>query len=112
MNERDKTRFQDMRAEAQRALRFIQGQTRQDLDQNEMLAYALVRCLEIIGEAASQVTEPTRSRYPHLAWRQMIGMRNRIIHAYSNVDLGIVWYTVVDVLPPLITDLEQILSTE
>jgi uncharacterized protein with HEPN domain len=112
MNERDKTRFQDMHAEAQRALRFIQGQTRQDLDQNEMLAYALVRCLEIIGEAASQVTEPTRNHYPHLAWRQMIGMRNRLIHGYGNVNLDILWYTVVDVLPPLIIDLEQILSTD
>jgi uncharacterized protein with HEPN domain len=111
MNERDKTRLRDMLDEAQRVQKFVTGKTRDDLSRDDMLAYAIVLCLEIIGEAASQVTETTRSVYLHLAWHQMIGMRNRLIHEYGKVDLDIVWYTVIDVIPELITELEQILAS-
>lgn len=110
MNERDSKRLLDIRNEAQRAQKFMAGRTRDDLEQDEMLAYAVVRCLEIIGEAAAQTTPETYTAFPQLEWRKMIGMRNRIVHDYGNVDLDIVWYTVVDILPQLVTTLEEILA--
>ena len=111
MNENDKTRLRDMLDEAQRIQKFAAGKTRADLSQDEMLTYAIIRCLEIIGEAASQVEATTRNAYPALAWHQMIGMRNRLIHNYGKVDLDIVWYTVVDVVPQLIFAINQILAS-
>jgi uncharacterized protein with HEPN domain len=79
---------------------------------DDMLAYAIVRCLEIIGEAASTITEETRQLYPNLEWRKMIGMRNRIVHEYGNIDTAIVWNTVEDIIPMLINDLQQIISSD
>lgn len=110
MNENDSTRLHDMLNEARRAQKFAASKQRDDLSDDDMLAYAIVRCLEIIGEAASHVTTETRNNYPQVAWREIVGMRNRIVHDYVGVDLDIVWETVVTVLPDLITKLEYILS--
>jgi uncharacterized protein with HEPN domain len=112
MNERDRTRLQDMLNEAYRARKFLQGKSRTDLQQDEMLAYAVIRAIEIIGEAASQTTSETREIYFQLPWHNMIGMRNRLIHGYSAVDLDIVWEVVHRNLPALIPQLEQILATD
>lgn len=109
MNERDQTRLYDMRNEAQRACKFLQDKTQIDLETDDLLAYAVVRAIEIIGEAGSKVTEETRAQYPQIAWRNIIGMRNRIIHEYNDVDLDIVWEVVHRNLPQLIAQLEQIL---
>lgn len=110
MNERDEIRMRHMLDEARRALEFMKNRSRSDLDDDEMLAYAVVRALEIIGEAASKVTVETREQYPQIAWRQTVGMRNRIIHGYDNVSLDIVWGTILDDLPPLVSQLEDVLS--
>jgi uncharacterized protein with HEPN domain len=75
-----------------------------------MLAFALVRAIEIIGEAASRVGEETREAHPDLPWQDMTGMRNRIIHAYFDVDLDRVWDTVTEDLPPLMVRLRAILA--
>ena len=112
MNEKDNTRLRDMLDNAQRAIKFASGKQRNDLDSDEMLAFAIVRCLEIVGEAASQVSSVTRLGHPQIEWRKIVGMRNRVIHDYGNVDLNIVWETVVMILPELITKLEQILPPE
>jgi uncharacterized protein with HEPN domain len=71
-----------------------------------MLARALVNCLEIVGEAASRVSAVTRSRIDAVPWRAIIGMRNRLIHAYFDIDKNIVWETVTSNL----TDLEPLLA--
>ena len=67
-----------------------------------------MRRLEVLGEAARRVSAATRADLPGLPWRQMIGMRNRMIHEYDRVDLAVVWETVVRDLPPLITALEGV----
>jgi uncharacterized protein with HEPN domain len=77
--------------EAYKARKFLQGKTQINLEADELLAYAVIRALEIIGEAGSKVTKETRNLYPQIAWRNIIGMRNRIIHEYNDVDLDIVW---------------------
>ncbi len=98
--------------EAIRARKFLRDKTLVDLETEDLLAYAVVRAIEIIGEAGSKVTDETRNQYPHIAWRNLIGMRNRIIHAYNDVDLNIVWEVVHRNLPELIAQLEKILPPE
>lgn len=88
---------------ARKATDFVAGKSRTDLDADEKLGLALVRALEIIGEAANHVSPQVRNELPGIPWRQIIGMRNRIIHAYYHVDLNIVWETIRDDLPTLIT---------
>jgi len=76
---------------AREAVEMIQGRSRADLDTGRMLNLALVRLVEVIGEAASRVPEEFRSRYPEVPWRQTVGMRNRLLHGYDTVDFDILW---------------------
>ena len=94
---------------ANEALTFIQGKVRSDLDSDRMLVLSLIRELEIIGEAASKVSRETRSLSSGIPWQDIAGMRNRLIHAYFDVDLDIVWSTVTKDLPVLKAELEKIL---
>ena len=109
MNERDELRLRNMRDAANSARKIARGRTRELLETDEMFNYAILHLVQIIGEAANQVTPETRDRLPNLKWRQMIAMRNRIIHAYDDLDLDIVWNTVINDLPTLISELEAIL---
>jgi len=96
---------------AREALSFAQGRTRDDLDQDRQLTLALVKSIEIVGEAANRVATEIRSSHPTLPWRDIVAMRNRLIHAYFDVDLDRVWDTVMDDLPPLVAELERILHS-
>jgi uncharacterized protein with HEPN domain len=87
---------------------FSAGRTRTDLEEDELLALGLVRLLEIIGEAATRVTEETRKANATLPWAQVIGMRNRLIHGYDVIDLEILWQTIKDDVPELVCVLEKI----
>jgi uncharacterized protein with HEPN domain len=93
-------------------LRFTQGRCRQDLDEEEMLAFAVLRALEIIGEAASQVSPQGREGCPAIPWALIVGMRHRLIHAYFDVNLDRVWDTLVNSIPPLLVALECVLEPE
>jgi uncharacterized protein with HEPN domain len=97
---------------ARKAVTFTEGRSRQDLDSNEMLALALVRLLEIIGEAAKYVPEETKDSHPEVPWLEIAGTRDRLIHGYFSVDLDIVWAIVTNDLPPLIGQLEGIVDEE
>ena len=70
---------------------------------------AVIRRLEIIGEAARRISDETREKYPDLPWSEMIGMRNFMIHEYDDIDLNVVWETISFDLPPLVTNLEKIM---
>jgi uncharacterized protein with HEPN domain len=85
---------------AQEAQAFVKDQIRQDLEQNRMLTLALVRLVEIIGEAASKITPEFRGKYPDIPWSEIVGMRNRLIHAYFEIDLDQVWSTITEEIPP------------
>ena len=80
------------------------------MDTDRMLLLAIVRNLEIIGEAASQVSREFRERQSGLPWADVIGMRNRLIHAYFDVDPDIVWDTATKDLPLLVDELAGLLS--
>lgn len=92
-----------------KAIQFTQFKTRADLDKEEQLALALVRLVEIIGEAASKITEETQAQSPSIPWLNITGTRNRLIHAYENVDYDILWQIVQKDLPALVQQLEQLL---
>ena len=79
---------------AREAMGYLAGLRREDLDHNRQLQHSLVRCIEIIGEAASRLTPELRQAHSDIPWQDMIGMRNRLIHAYFDVDLDLVWQTV------------------
>jgi len=97
---------------AKEVMSFAKNKTRRDLDNDRMLTLSLVKSIEIIGEAASKVTDETKKRFPEIPWTNMIAMRNRLIHAYFDIDLDVLWGTIVDDLPPFIEDLEKIISSE
>lgn len=90
------------------AARFAAGRKRVDLDTDEMLLFALVRAVEIVGEAAARVTDATRSGIP-LPWAAVVGMRNRLIHAYFDIDRDILWATVEQSLPALLAVIDAAL---
>jgi uncharacterized protein with HEPN domain len=75
-----------------------------------MFRYALLHLISILGEAATRVSAAARSRYTEIAWRDIVGMRSMLIHGYDVVDLDILWKTVEDDIPALITQLESILE--
>ena len=88
----------------------MQGRDRDDLDTDPMLLLAVVKALEIIGEAATKVTKNRQAEVPQIPWPQIISMRNRLIHAYFDIDTDVVWKTIVEDLPELIGNLKAIIK--
>ncbi len=84
--------------------------TRDDFMQNPMMQDAIIRQLEIIGEATKMISSETRTKYPSLPWREMAGMRDKLIHAYFGVDLAAVWDTADSDLPPLARQIQEIIN--
>jgi uncharacterized protein with HEPN domain len=108
----DATRLRHMIEAAETARQFIAGRQRTDLDSDVMLRFALVRAIEIVGEAASKVSIETRSATSSVPWIAIAGMRNRLIHAYFDVDHDILWKTVTEELPDLLRLLAPLLPTD
>ena len=94
------------------ALALIAGKTRADLDADRQLNLALVRLLEIVGEAAGRTTEDERRLCPAVPWAQIVGLRNRLIHGYDSVDFDVLWQILTADLPKLITELEPVLRED
>ena len=107
---RDKEYLLDILEAARLAIAYTGGKSREEFLRDIQCQDAVIRRLEIIGEAACRVSEQTRANYSHLPWIEMIGMRNVLIHEYDDVDLIIIWYAVHIDLPPLIVALEEISS--
>jgi uncharacterized protein with HEPN domain len=106
----DTTRLRHMLDHSREAAAMAQGRVREDLNADRQFNLALTRLMEIIGEAANRVSEETRNRHPQIAWAQIVGFRNRLIHGYDKVDFDILWLIIENDLPPLIEQLEQILG--
>ena len=99
-------RLRHMLDHAREAIALTADKTRSDLDQDRTLNLALVRLLEIVGEAASRTPKEERQNHPDIDWPQIVGLRNRLIHGYDFVDFDLLWQIVNDDLPPLIIRLE------
>ena len=108
----DVVRLRHMLDAARKALQFVDGKSRDSLNNDDMLVFALVRAIEIVGEAAAQISDAYRNTNPQIPWRVIVAMRNRVIHAYFDVDLDIVWDTATMNLPPLVVELEKLLEQE
>lgn len=101
-----------MRDAAREALAFTAGKSLAEFTEDRMLALAVLKSIEIVGEAASRVSEETRRLLPDLPWSQMVGIRHRLVHAYFDVDHERVWTTVQDDLDPLAATLDRFLETQ
>lgn len=93
------------------ALSLSAGKTRKDIETERLLNLGLVRLIGIVGEAAAKVTAEGQSEYRNIPWPQIIGMRNRLIHGYDNIDFDILFKTVTEDLLPLVAELERIMQT-
>ena len=104
----DTTRLRHMLEAAQKITQYADGKGRDSLDHDEVLQLALIRLVEIIGEAAARVSTEFQATHPEIAWSALKGMRNRLIHAYFKVDMDVLWETVTISVPALIEQLEKI----
>ena len=97
---------------AQEVVEMTRGRTRADLDRDRMLNLALVRLVEVVGEAATRVPDDFRRRYPQVPWRDAADLRNRLVHGYDTIDFDRLWLIVQQDLPPLIEQLQRIVHAE
>src|SRR5262245_40121209 len=109
MNARDLVRFKHMLESAETILSFIDEKDKKHFLKNTMLASAVIRHLEIIGEAAVAISAATKKAFPDFPWKQMIGMRNQLIHAYFDIDNEIIWKTATESVPELVEQLKLII---
>jgi len=112
MQKDELVRLRHMLDAARNAMTFVEGKGRTDLDQNPMLMFALVRAVEVIGEAASKVSRNFQERFSEVPWPRIIGMRHRLIHGYDDINLDILWETITVALPPLVRALDRIIASE
>jgi len=111
MQDEDRIRVGHMIEAAEDALGFIVGRTRADLDTNRKLLFALVRAVEIIGEAASKVSDETRNAHAGIPWKAIIGMRNRLVDAYFDIDADILWVAATVEIPALLAQVKALTRT-
>ncbi len=102
----------DMLLHARDAREFVAGLTYQDFDRSLLHQRAVMKSVETIGEAASRVSADTKHASPEIPWSEIVGMRNRIVHAYFDVRLDVLWNVVQDELPVLIAQLEPLVPPE
>ena len=111
MSEReDRVRLQHMLDASRQSIAFVQGRGRKDLDTDLQLTLALTRLVEIVGEAAKNVSDEERKRHPEVPWRAIAGTRDRLAHGYFDVDLDQLWQVVSADLPALVRVLEMALG--
>ena len=91
---------------------YIQDTTRLQFEIDQMRFDAVVRNLEVIGEAIKRVPDSIRENYPSIAWRKIAGLRDRLIHAYFDVDIEIIWDIVQSELPTLKSEIQQIINEQ
>ena len=104
----DRSYLPDMLESARDARAFSSNLTFEEFRSSRLHQYAIIKAIENVGEAASHVADDLKAAYPEIPWAQMIGMRHRMVHAYSELVLEVVWKTVRDDIPRLIAQLERI----
>lgn len=92
------------------AMILSRGKNPQELRDDRVLSLAIVRLMEIVGEAANRIPHEERSRHPEIPWIQIVSLRNRLIHGYDAIDYEIVWQILDHDIPELILSLERILG--
>ena len=108
----DMMRVRHMLDHAREALALARGKLRADLDSDRVLSLALVRLLEVIGEAATRVSKETQAKYAAIPWSEIVGLRNRLIHGYDSVDMDILWEILTHDLPSLVAQLPKVVPPD
>jgi len=108
----DLVRIKHMIVACEEIIEFSKGKTKDDLFKDRKLNLALVHLLEIIGEAGNKISVELKHKYEHVPWNALVGMRNRLIHGYYDIDLNIVWETINRDIPPLVSKLKFIMEKE
>ncbi|MCC6502244.1 MAG: DUF86 domain-containing protein [Deltaproteobacteria bacterium] len=107
----DVIRLRHMLEAARAACGYVGNKAKGDFFKDNQCRDAVVRCIEVIGEAAARLSQECQTEFPQIPWKNIISMRNRLIHAYYDINLDTVWSTVTEDLPPLIGSLEKILKS-
>ena len=110
--DKDVVRLRHMLDAADLALGFCTGRQREDLDADPMLRFALVHAITVVGEAASKVSQPTRDALSRIRWAAIVGMRNRLVHAYfdTDIDRDVLWQSTIEHMQPLAAELQAALD--
>lgn len=110
MRDEDKIRLQHIIEEAKTACGFVQGCSFEDFVKDEKTVRAVIRSIEIIGEAASKISNELKNTHNEVPWGKIIGMRNRLIHVYFDIDYDVIWQTVYKNIPELIEIMQKLLK--
>lgn len=102
----------DMLVAARDAAAFAEGVSYTEFVRDRRTQLSILKSLEIVGEAAAHISEDTRKKHPAIPWPEIVGMRNRLVHVYFDIDLPLVWDTVRNDLPALIAQLEPLVPPE
>lgn len=111
MQSKDKIRLRHILDEAADACHYVKDITLDEFAEDGKTVRAVIRSIDVIGEAASKISIEFRKEHPDVPWQKIIGMRNRLIHVYFDIDCNIIWQTVKENLPPLIKQLQSILDS-
>lgn len=112
MEKKDLNRLSHMVDAAKAVLQHIHNKKQADLEKNRLLIGGVIRELLLIGEAANAISAQSRAKMPNIPWKEVIGMRNQLIHAYFEISYKIIWMTVTEDIPKLIAELEKILNSK
>jgi len=112
MRDDDRVRILHMIDAVESVEQFAAGRKRGDLHTDRMLLFAIVRAIEVMGEAASKVTNETQAASPGIPWASIVGMRNRLVHGYFDIDSDVVWKTVTEEIPGLHRSLKMLLEKQ
>ena len=104
------TRLRHMLDHATEAIEMAERRQREDLDNDRKLNLSLVRLAEIVGEAATHVSQTTQNELAGVPWPQIVGLRNRLIHGYDQVDFDVLWKIIQVDLPPLVVELRKAIA--
>lgn len=107
--DKDRVRLRHMLDAAERIVVFTEKISREDFEKDEKLNLAIARLFEILGEAANNLSDEIQEIHNDVPWREIAGVRNRLIHGYFDVDLNIIWQIIRADIPPLIENLKYIL---
>lgn len=91
---------------------FTKGMSYEDMDNDRKTLFAVIRCLEVLGEAVKKIPENIRNEYPKIPWQEIAGMRDKLIHEYFGVDIETIWDTIQDDLSPLQEAIDKIIKKD
>ena len=93
-----------------KATKFVEGVSYEEFTKDDKTIFAVIRAIEIIGEAVKNIPDDTKKGYPEIPWKRMAGMRDKVIHGYFGVDIKVVWDTIKEEIPEVKPLFEKMLN--